>query len=227
MDKVALKAEFRTERGKGPARRMRAAGKIPAIFYGSKSDSIALAVDAITLRKTIEAGGQNVLYDLNIKDDQNNVKKSALLKERQVNPLDGTIVHVDFIEVFENVEVDITIPLDFIGKPAGADQGGIIEFAARSITVRCLPKDIQESIQVDVSPLELNQSIHMKDIVLPEGLTLLDNEELAVASVALPKRAAEVVAEEEIGEEVAEGEAPAGEQAAAEGDEPKSEGSEG
>ena len=226
MDKVVLKAELRTGRGKGPARRIRAMGKIPAIFYGSKSDSIALAVDALTLKKTIEAGGQNVVFDLSIKDAQKDIKKSALLKERQVNPLDGTILHADFVEVFEDVEVDITIPLDFVGKPAGVDQGGIIEFATRSITVRCLPKDIQESIQVDVSSLEINQSIHMKDLVLPKGLALLDSEELAVASVVLPKRAAEVVAEEGIGEEAVEGEAPAGEQPAA-GEEVKAEESEG
>jgi large subunit ribosomal protein L25 len=226
VDKVVLKAELRTGRGKGPARRIRAAGKIPAIFYGSKSDSIALAVDSLTLKKTIEAGGQNVVFDLNIKDAKKDITKSALLKERQVNPMDGTILHVDFIEVFEDVEVEVTIPLDFVGKPAGVDQGGIIEFAARSITVRCLPKDIQESIQVDVSSLEINQSIHVKDLELPKGLLLLDSEELAVASVVLPKRAAEVVAEEEIGEEAVEGEAPAGEQPAA-GEEVKAEDSEG
>jgi large subunit ribosomal protein L25 len=207
VNRVTLDVELRSEKGKGPARRMRADGKIPAIFYGKKSEPIPLAVDAVSLRKSVDAGGQNVVFELNITDAEKGGKKSALLKESQVRPLDGEVLHLDFIEVFEDVEVDVTVPLVFNGKPEGLDKGGVVEYAARSVSARCLPKNIPESIEVDISPLDINQSLHVKDLTIPEGITILDNEELGVVSVILPKRAALAEAEEEVGEEAAEGEA--------------------
>ena len=213
MERVKMDAERRHQSGKGPSHRQRAAGRIPAVFYGRKTEPIPLSVDAVQITKAIDQGGRNFLFDLSIHDQGKAVKKRALLKDRQINPLDGKIVHLDFLEVFDDVRIEVNVPVEFVGKPAGVEKGGFLEVNVRSIGVSCLPPDIPESIRVDVSSLDIGQSIHLKDVAMPPDVHLHQDETLNLASIVLPKRAKELAAEAgaEVAEEAPAAEAPAGE----------------
>jgi large subunit ribosomal protein L25 len=124
--------------------------------------------------------------------------KSALLKERQIRPWDGDVVHLDFVEVFMDEAIEVTVPLEFDGKPVGLDKGGLFHIASRDLRISCLPGDIPQIIKIDISGLDLGHSIHVGEITLPKGVTAVDEPGIALATVASPKK----------GEEEAEAEAP-------------------
>lgn len=203
MDKVTLPANIRHETGKGPARRLRAAGKVPAIFYGKKSDPVKLAVDAYELGKLLEQAGSNPLFDLQISDDGKELRRTAMLQERQVNPLDGAAVHLDFLEVFMDEAVEVTIPLEFTGKSIGVERGGMFQSGARDVRVSCLPQNLPNIIEVDISDLDVGHAIHAKDLPIPSGVTLITESDQTIATVILPKRGE--LAEVAEGEAAAEG----------------------
>lgn len=194
MNRITVTVDQRNETGKGPARRLRAAGKIPAIFYGRKSDPVSLALDEHEFKKILEQAGSNPLFDLQIGGTTN---RSALLKERQINPTDGRILHVDFHEVLMDESVAVTVPVEFEGKPIGVEKGGDFLIATREIRVSCLPGNIPEKIVVDVSTLDLGHSIHVGEIDLPEGVTPDMEAGVALASVATPKKEEEEAPAEE------------------------------
>lgn len=206
MDKVALAAHTRHEIGKGPARRLRAAGKVPAIFYGKKSDPVKLAVDMHEFTKLIEKAGSNPLFDLEISGAEKVIRRTAMLKERQVKAMDGSLVHLDFLEVFMDETVEVTVPLEFTGKSVGVERGGILQSAIRDLRLSCLPQNIPNMITVDISNLDVGQTIHAKDLPIPEGVTLISEPDQTVATVVVPKRGevAEEAEEEAPAEEAAE-----------------------
>lgn len=206
MDNVALPAQTRHEIGKGPARRLRAAGKVPAVFYGRKSDPVKLAVDMHELTKLLEQAGSNPLFDLEISGAEKVIKRTAMLKERQVNPVDGSLVHLDFLEIFMDEVVEVAVPLEFTGKSIGVERGGIFQSTMRDLRMSCLPHSIPNLIVVDISNLDVGQTIHAKDLPIPEGVTLLSELDQTVATVVAPKRGEVAEGEEE---EAAAEEAPA------------------
>lgn len=212
MKRVKLAVDRREQTGKGPARRLRAAEKVPAVFYGKKSGSIPITVDVTVFRKLLEREGSNMLLDLEIRENGNSMVKTAFMKDRQVDPLSGELVHIDFIEIFKDVAIEVTVHIEYVGDPKGVDDGGVFQASQRELLVSCLPDDIPESIVVEVSHLEIGQSIQIADLTLPQGVTPVQDESVSVASVLAPSRAAE--GEEEAGEaleEGVEGEAPAAE----------------
>jgi large subunit ribosomal protein L25 len=188
MRKIPLSATQRTEVGKGPARRLRASGKIPAIFYGKKIDPIKLSVDRHDFTKLYQQEGRNAVYELRVPDNGGSSNRTAILKERQTNPLDGGIIHLDFIEVFMDETIEVSVALEFVGKSVGEERGGIVQAAARSVRVSCLPNDIPELIEVDVSQLDIGDSVHVADLKLPEAVTAIDDETMTVVTVVTPKR---------------------------------------
>ena len=195
MNKIALTVDKRSETGKGQARRLRASGKAPAVFYGRKTDSIKLIFDVLEFRKAIEQAGTNPIFELKIRDDGTTMSRSAILKERQIRPLDGTIFHIDFLEVFMDESIEVTVPIEFEGKPVGIDKGGLFQVASRELRISCLPDDIPSVITVDVTSLDVGQSIHVGQITLPKGVSVLQDEGVALATVATPKKSEEEVAE--------------------------------
>lgn len=188
MDKVALPVDMRYEVGKGPARRLRAAGKLPAIFYGKKSEPMKLAVESHQFGKILEQVGSNPLFELQISDRGTKLKRTAMLKERQYNPLDGSTMHLDFLEVFMDEAVEVTIPVEFTGKSEGVERGGIFQSAVRELRVSCLPGNLPNAILVDISSLDVGHTIHAGDLSLPEGVTLVSEADQTVATVVAPKR---------------------------------------
>jgi large subunit ribosomal protein L25 len=204
VEENSLSAESREGVGKGVTRKLRAAGRIPGIVYGKTRDPQSIHLDPTALEKLLRgSGGINTLIDLSVGDRTDTV----LVKELQRHPVRGAFWHVDFYQVDLSQKITVDIPLHFVGKAHGVEFGGILDHPLREIEVECLPRAIPEFIEVDVSALEVGDSIHVSDLVLPEGVELLTDGQLPVASVVLP--AAEV--EETPVETLVEGETPAGE----------------
>lgn len=205
MKKIVLSVDQRSTRGKGPARRLRAAGKIPAVVYGNKVDSVPVTVDERDFVKAVEQAGKNPLFELKVKHNRKVTPRVALLKERQVNPLDGKLVHLDFMEIAMDQPIDVPIPLHFSGKPRGVELGGTFRPTARYLHVSCLPTDIPESISIDISALKIGDVIQVSEAPLPKGVTAIDPQTQPLATVLAPKRGVEL-GEEEEAEAAAEGE---------------------
>lgn len=204
MNRIKLGVDQRHQCGKGPARRLRASGKVPAVVYGKKMEPIKIAIDVHQFRKSFDQAGSNPIFDLEIRDNGGAAKRTAILKDRQINPVDGAIVHLDFIEIFMDEAIEVTVPLEFQGKPAGVDQGGIFQPAVRELRIFCTPDRIPGVIAVDISGLDIGDSIHVSDLSLPSGVEVVQEETLALATVAVPAREEEAPPEEEEAAEVAE-----------------------
>jgi len=218
----ALAAEVRSGTGKGVARRLRAQGRIPAVLYGRAKQARPITVSARDLQLLFQksSAGINTLIDLQLEGGEDVV----IVKELQREPVGGSYVHADFYTVDLTQKIAVSVPLHFVGKAPGVEAGGILDHPLRDIELRCLPRAIPESIEVDVSGLEIGQSVHVREIQLPEEVEVISDPELAVASVVAPKAEEEPVVEEAIEDEeaaAAEGEeaapaAPEGEKSAEE-----------
>lgn len=200
MEQINLTALLRVERGKGPAGRLRVAGRVPGILYGPGVEgAIALALNTKELEKTLHThAGGNVLVNLEIAGDKN---RTVMFKEVMRHPLRGTVVHVDLLEVNLNETIEIEVPVHLTGKAVGLAFGGIVQHETRTITILCLPSQIPDSIEVDITPLNVGQSLHVKDIQLAQGLTAVNEPDLTVVAIVsptaevAPKTAEEVQAE--------------------------------
>src|SRR4030043_762999 len=197
MEKPVLNAEVREQTGKEMAKKLRAKGLMPAIFYGPNSETIALTLDPKELSKTLHTeAGENVLIDLNIRKGVESLKKVVMLKELQVQPLQRRALHADFFEGSMDVMVSVKIPAHLLGKSEGVKVGGILEQVQRTIQIECLPGDIPRSIDVDVSALMIGDSIHVSDITV-EKAKIISDTNFTIATVVPP------VAEEKVVEAVA------------------------
>ena len=207
MERPVLTAEIRETKGKGPARRLRTKGLIPAIFYGTRTPSIPLIVESKAFSKALQTeAGENVLIDLDIRKGSQSDRKVVMVKDIQIHPLQGTMLHTDFYEVAMDVMVTVEIPVHLVGKPEGTKVGGILDQVRRMIEIECFPGDIPKGIDVDVSALMIGDSIHIEDIRVEKAKILYDTN-FTIATV-LPPAAEEKKVEEAVVEEAA-AEAPA------------------
>jgi large subunit ribosomal protein L25 len=189
MNKISLSVEQRVETGKGPARRLRVTGKVPAVLYGRKTEPRKLSVDVREFRKAMEQGGRNPLLDLKVTEDGKVVAtRVAVLKERQMRPVDGSLVHLDFLEILMDEPIEVTVAIEFEGKPVGIDKGGLFQPVTRELRVMCLPDDIPSSITVDISGLDIGDSVHIGQITLPKGVSAVQDAGVSLASVAAPMK---------------------------------------
>lgn len=186
MSETALVVESRDATGKGAGRKLRAAGQVPAVLYGQGRRSVPITLDPRALERALRAGGANTLLDLTVEGRTDLGSPVALVKELQRDPIRGTIIHVDLYQVDLSRTVEVDVPVHLVGKPRGVEFGGILEHTLREITIECLPRSIPESIEVDVSGLEIGDVVHVRDLPLPEGVSLAVDADLGVAHVALP-----------------------------------------
>lgn len=187
MEITDLTAQVRKEQKKGPARRLRQQGFVPAIFYGGSTENIPLTVKSADLLKLHKEKKDHAFIKLIIDDGGKKVEKLSLIKELQVQPLTGILYHADFYEVDMKKKLVFDVSLNFTGKAIGVENGGELQHIKRDIKVLCLPSDLPDHIDVDITPIEIGHSIKVKDIQLPENLTHLDPPEAAVVSVAAVK----------------------------------------
>jgi large subunit ribosomal protein L25 len=200
MAQQVVAARVRMGKGKGMARKLRENNQVPAIFYGPNTEPIMLTVDYPEIEKLVKqgVGGENIILDLEVTSEQGVETRKAILKELQVSPIKDNFVHADFYEISMDKEITVDIPIRLLNTPLGvAKGGGILQHITRELTVSCLPGRLIDSLDVDVSHLEIGDSIHVKDIELPEGITSTEEGDLTVAIVAAPAiKAAEGEAEE-------------------------------
>lgn len=187
MSEVTLKAEPRDASGKGAARKLRAAGKVPATVYGHGAEPIGVTVDGKELMYLLQHSGANALITLEV----GGKKHLTLAREVQRNPIRHQIWHVDFLTVSRDEEVTVDIPIHWVGKAAGEREGGIIEHVINVLHAKAKVSSVPESIDVDVSELNLDHPLHISDVVLPEGVQLLHSPEDVLATCTLPREDAD------------------------------------
>src|SRR6266571_3518744 len=177
MKSLALNAFPRSLARRAGAKKLRAEGRIPAVIYGRRAQPQNLEVNAKEMENLMHHSiSENLLVDLEVKEDAR-PKRLALVQEVQHHPLSGQVLHVDFHEVAENEKVTVMVPVETVGEAAGVKTGGgVLEHVLFKIRVRGLPKDLPEVINVDVSPLEIGQSIHLKEIPLPAGVEVIGDK---------------------------------------------------
>ena len=203
MQRLKLEVSVREAAGRSALRKLRAQGAVPAVLYGTGVEALSLVIDGRSLERVLRTGA-NTLLDLR---GPKEVKgKLALLKEVQRDPVSQRLLHCDVYAVDAKKKLHVSVPFHFEGRPRGVEQqGGIFETPAMEIEVSCLPFSIPDRISIDVSNLEIGDTIHLRDIELPEAVEALADGSLTVAQVSAPRV-----------EAVAEPEAPAeGEEAAA------------
>lgn len=201
MERITLNAEKRDKAGKGIARSLRRHGVVPAVLYRGGS-SMPIKINSKELTGFVQAtAGEQVMVNLQFPDGENRL---ALMKDYQVDPVIGELLHSDFFEVSLSEEIKVTVHLTTKGEPVGVKRdGGILQHGVREIEIQCLPDRIPGHIAVDVKDLEVGKSIHVSDLVLGEGIKVITDPAEVIATVVMP--AAEVVAAvAPVAEEVAE-----------------------
>jgi large subunit ribosomal protein L25 len=197
MQRPILTAEIREGVGKEKAKKLRTKGLIPAIFYGPRSQTIPLVIDSKELAKVLQTeAGENVLIDLDIRKGNQSDRKVVMVKDIQIDPLQRITLHTDFFEVTMDEMVIVEVPVHLVGKPEGTKMGGILDQIRRVIQIQCFPGDIPKSIDIDVSPLKIGDSIHVQDIKV-EKVKILSDTNYTIATVVPP------VVEEKVVEAVA------------------------
>ena len=184
MERITLHAEKRENTGKGAARSLRRSGVVPAVRYrGGSSTPIKINAKELTTFMRATAGEQ-VMVDLQFTDGD---KKLALMKEYQVDPLKGELLHTDFFEVSLTEEIRVTVHVTTTGEPIGVKRdGGILQHGVREIEIQCLPDRVPGHVEVDVAGLETGKSIHVGDLLLGEGIKVLTDAGELIATVGAP-----------------------------------------
>jgi large subunit ribosomal protein L25 len=197
LDLIELNVETRSSKGNGPARSLRRRGIIPSILYGAKTKPAMLSIDARELEQIVKKGNINqVLLNLTIKDT-NIPSKSAMIKELQHHPITHEFLHVDFYEVAMDKKIRISIPITTVGNSKGEELGGILQIIRRKVDVLCYPNQIPETLTVDVTELDIGDSIHIEEITLPEGIEVPADVNFTVITVLSQKAEAKP---EDVGE---------------------------
>jgi len=208
LEQIDLKAQIRKTVGNGPARTLRREGKVPAVFYGPKTKTVLLSIDSKDFELILkEASVGSVVLNLQIQNGKA-YTRSAMIKELQTHPVSGSFLHVDFYEVDMQKKITAKVPVVAKGHSIGVEVGGLMQYVRRELEVLCLPTAIPESIEVDITDLDIGDSIHLEDISLSGDIEILADTNFTVLTVLAPKVEEEVVEEEELeeGEELAEGE---------------------
>lgn len=178
-----LTAQRREDSGKGVARKLRASGRVPAVLYGQGIDATPLTVDAKELNRLLHSeAGSNVLVDLKVDDTEH----LAIPREIQRDHIHARFIHVDFLAVSRTETITVNVPVVEFGEAAGIKEGGVVEHHLRELQVECLPQDVPDQIEIDITDVELGGMIHVSDVQAPEGVTILTNAEDAVLSVITP-----------------------------------------
>ena len=213
MGEFALGVELREQRGKGIARKLRAAGRIPAVCYRRNGEAVPVSLDPKELDRLLRkaSAGINTLIDLKVVGGGDFDGRQVLVKELQRDPISGAYLHADLYAVDLQQTIHVSVPINLKGTPIGVSLGGgILDHATRELDVECLPNAIPEEFSIDVSELEIGDSLHVRDIAVPEGVEILNDPDVSIMSVVAPAVAEEEApAEAEVEGEAAEADAKA------------------
>jgi large subunit ribosomal protein L25 len=199
-----LKATQRNTVGKSPARALRREGLIPAVLYGPKRETMSLTVSPMDLEKIYkDSGTEQVVLKLVI---ENGVTQNVtvLVKEVQTSPVTRQYLHIDFLEISLDEEIVVRVPVEVTGKSTGVERGGFLQLVRHELEVSCLPMDMPEKIEVDITDLDIGDAVHVEDITLDDRIRMLSEPGHTVLTVVAPTVEEEELPEEE--EELEEGE---------------------
>ncbi|MES2708536.1 MAG: 50S ribosomal protein L25 [Verrucomicrobiota bacterium] len=193
MAKISpLTAHTRKRSGSGALNSLRREGLIPGVIYGKTQESFNIRLRAKEVETILHSSvSEHILVNITVEDT--NETKLALIQDVQHNPLTGAILHVDIHVIREDEKIHATVPLELTGDSAGAKAGGLVEHLVHNLSIACLPKDLPEKIEVDVTNLEINGAFHVNELKLPEGVTTGLGGGVVVVLVAEPRVAEEVV----------------------------------
>jgi len=188
MEKILVKADKRTELGKGSARSLRRQNVLPAVLYG-EGKSVTIKLDRKEIQKLIySGGGEHSLITLEINEGNSKTSEHpVLIKDYQREPVSEELLHVDFIEVSLKKKIKVTIPVVIVKEPAGIKMGGILQHRVREIEIECLPTQIPDKIEIDAGHVEIGHSLHVSDIPPQEGLKIVTDPSEVILSVTAPK----------------------------------------
>lgn len=185
METLEIQVAAREKKRKRDAKRLLRSGKIPGILYGPKTEAVALEFDKRDFSTRI--AGLEGSHLVRLKSASAALaEKVALVKHMQFHPLSGDVIHADLYEVDLTAKITVRVPLHFVGKAAGVVRGGILQPIVREVEVECLPLDIPEFFDVDVSALDIGDSIHFEELTMPEGVSVVSETNLALVSVVPP-----------------------------------------
>lgn len=185
MDTLEIQVEARDKQRKRDAKRLLRDGKIPAILYGPKTSAVALALDKKEFSRRV--AGLQGSHLVRLKSGASALaEKVALVKDMQFHPITGDVVHADFYEVDLTAKLQVRVPLHFVGRAVGIARGGILQPIVREIEVECLPLEIPEFFNVDVTALDIGDSVHIEELQMPEGVASVAEDNLALVTVVPP-----------------------------------------
>ena len=177
-----LNVDIRKEHGTSAARRARLQNKVPAVVYHSGIEAIPLSVDKISLNKALRTG--QMIFEVNVEDKD----QFVLVKEIQYHPVTDEIIHIDFQKVKEDEKISLEVAVRSSGESKGVKLGGLLVQMLNSVTIKCKPAEIPEFLEIDVTDMEMNTNLFVKDITLPSDVEMLTAEDIAVVSVQEPKQ---------------------------------------
>ncbi|PTX93429.1 50S ribosomal protein L25 [Spartobacteria bacterium LR76] len=185
---VKLSARPRVEAGRNAVKQVRARGAVPAVIYGAKDEPANLEVSLKEIKQLLaHAVGENILVDLQIEENGKTTNRLSLIQEIQHHPVKGEVIHVDFHAVSATEEIEAEVVLEPVGESIGVKTyGGLLQQNLRALAISCLPQNLPEIISVDVSNLNVGESLHIRDIKLPAGVTATGDAELTVFLVSEP-----------------------------------------
>ena len=187
MQRMDLEADQREKSGKGVARTLRRAGRIPAVLYGDGKSSLLSLHPADLIKILKSESGENALINLKIKGEKSVETKTAILRDFQKDPVTGGILHADLFEINMNKAIRVRVPILVKGDlPEGVKEGGVLQHNLREIEIECLPSMIPDHLDVDAAHLKIGESIHVRDLQVQQGIRVLEDMDLAIVSVAAP-----------------------------------------
>jgi large subunit ribosomal protein L25 len=185
MPEIIVAAKSRTENGKNANRRLRTQGFIPGVLYGEKKQAVHVAVAPKEIAAILKsASGENTLFDIDLGGD----RRKVILKEFQVEPIKGRLLHADFYEVALDKELEVKVHIEVTGIAIGVKRdGGVLDFVTRELEIACLPGDIPEKIVVDVAELEIGKHLRVRDLQVSDKVRVLTDSDLVVVHVVVPR----------------------------------------
>ena len=201
MQQARLDAQVRDDVGKGVARSLRRAGKVPAVLYGRKRGAVSLQIDDRTFQTLLRNYGSNVLINLVLGNDD---EQTVVIKDLQRHPVKRNVLHADFQRISLDEKITTQVSIETVGTPVGVRDGGVLTITRRQVSVNCLPLDTPEFLRINVEDLSIGDSFRVSDIEIDDMIEILEDETTQIAAVIEPKVVLETITAEE--EEEIEGE---------------------
>lgn len=204
MEILELTAKMRTSAGNSPSRALRREGNIPAILYGPGTESVPLSITSLDLERALKkASASQIIFNMSVQNAQTG-SRTAMIKDLQIHPMSRKFLHVDFYEISKDRKITVDVPVVVKGKAKGIEAGGMLQIIRRDIEVLCLPFEVPESIQIDISDLDIGDSIHVKDLKVAGNIEIPADTNYTILTI-LSTKSDEKVPGEESDEDVAPG----------------------